>query len=101
MLLYHTLGYQMIGSAVPISDAELFAWILEVQRLHLEPLRIAAAQEYEVDPRYVEPRYVEPVEYVTQVREVVREAPRMSVQTVERVVEVPQVQVQEVVRHVP
>merc|ERR1712032_649022 len=42
MLLYRTLGHQRIGSTIPISDAELFAWILEVQRLHLEPFRIAA-----------------------------------------------------------
>merc|ERR1712222_158561 len=42
MLLYRTLGHQRIGTAAPISDAELFAWILDVQRLHLEPLRIAA-----------------------------------------------------------
>merc|ERR1712032_1741263 len=42
MLLYRVLGHQRIGSAVPISDAELFAWILEIQRLHLEPFRIAA-----------------------------------------------------------
>merc|ERR1712060_220646 len=42
MLLYRILGHHKIGAAVPISDAELFAWILDVQRLHLEPLRIAA-----------------------------------------------------------
>merc|ERR1719237_273725 len=42
MLLYRVLGHQRIGSTVPISDAELFAWILDIQRLHLEPLRIAA-----------------------------------------------------------
>merc|ERR1740121_1574126 len=42
MLLYRTLGHQKVGTAVPISDAELFAWILEIQRMHLEPLRIAA-----------------------------------------------------------
>merc|ERR1712060_630475 len=42
MLLYRTLGHQTIGTAMPISDAELFAWILEIQRMHLEPLRVVA-----------------------------------------------------------
>merc|ERR1712032_422924 len=42
MLLYRTLGHQKVGTAVPMNDAELFAWILNIQRLHLEPLRIAA-----------------------------------------------------------
>merc|ERR1719221_899905 len=42
MLLYRILGHQTIGAAVPFSDAELFAWILDIQRLHLAPLRIAA-----------------------------------------------------------
>merc|ERR1719412_1778699 len=39
MLLYRTLGHQVIGSAVPISDAELFGWIMTVQRTHLGHLR--------------------------------------------------------------
>merc|ERR1740122_862112 len=35
MLLYRTLGHQVIGNAVPISDAELLGWIMNVQRTHL------------------------------------------------------------------
>merc|ERR1740116_183539 len=39
MLLYRTLGHQVIGNAVPLSDAELFGWIMNVQRTHLGHLR--------------------------------------------------------------
>jgi len=44
MLLYRTVGHQVIGTAVPISDAELLGWIMNVQRVHLGHLRTASAR---------------------------------------------------------
>merc|ERR1712087_834416 len=37
--LYRTLGHHVIGTAVPTLDHELHAWISNVQRVHLAPLR--------------------------------------------------------------
>merc|ERR1712151_236622 len=43
MLLHRHVGHGLIGAAVPINDAELLQWILNVQRMHLAPLRTAGA----------------------------------------------------------
>merc|ERR1719221_291475 len=125
MLLYRTLGHQRIGTAVPISDAELFAWILDVQRLHLAPLRIAAPRAVGgVQPLVREavapvvpgtiaaaPRAVEVVQPMA--REYIQPVPRTEVRTetvirevdvpqvVEKIVEVPQVSVQENLVEIP
>merc|ERR1719203_2368033 len=42
-LLYRHVGHGLIGAAVPINDAELLQWILNVQRMHLAPLRATGA----------------------------------------------------------
>merc|ERR1712087_725278 len=39
MILYRTLGHHVVGSAVPTLDHQLIDWILNVQRVHLAPLR--------------------------------------------------------------
>lgn len=42
--LVRTLGVERLGIPVPQSDLELVAWISQVQRLHLEPLRETAVK---------------------------------------------------------
>jgi len=37
--LLRTLGHDRVGMSVPIHDHELVGWIMNVQRIHLEPLR--------------------------------------------------------------
>lgn len=40
MMLYHTMGHEVIGSPVPVHDHELIEWVTRLHRVHLEPLRV-------------------------------------------------------------